>query len=125
MGARRWRDYATAGGRRPVKEFVEALDDDDAAAVAVALAEVEVEGLRAARHLRGRVYEVRANGNRAIYRILFVPQGRWGQVLLALAVFKKKTQKTPQQVIRLAERRLRDWERRGAERRIPSTRSKR
>jgi phage-related protein len=125
MAARRWRDYATDGGRRPVKEFVEALDDDDVAAVAVALAEVELEGLRAARHLRGRVYEVRANGNRAIYRILFAPQGRWGQVLLALAVFKKKTQKTPPQVIRLAERRLQDWERRGAERRISGTRSKR
>jgi phage-related protein len=125
MGARRWRDYATAGGRRPVKEFVEALDDDDAAAVAVALDEVEAVGLRAARHLRGRVYEVRAVGNRAIYRILFAPQGRWGQVLLALVVFKKKTQKTPPQVIRLAESRLRDWERRGAERKSAFTRSPR
>jgi hypothetical protein len=25
MGKRRWRDYKTAAGRRPVKEFLEAL----------------------------------------------------------------------------------------------------
>jgi hypothetical protein len=53
MGARRWRDYATAGGRRPVREFLEALDPEDAAAVAVALKEVEERGLQVTRHLRG------------------------------------------------------------------------
>jgi phage-related protein len=125
MGARRWRDYATAGGRRPVKEFVEVLDDEDAAAVAVALKEVEEKGLHAARHLRGPIHEVRANGNRAIYRILFAPQGKRGQVLLGLAAFKKKTQKTPPQLIRLAETRLRDWEQRGYERRKGFRRQKR
>lgn len=115
MGVRRWRDYATASGRRPVKEFVTALDDEDAAAVAMALKEVEEQGLWVARHLRGPIHEVRANGGRVIYRILFAPQGRRGHVLLALTAFKKKTQKTPPQVIRLAEQRLRDWERRGSE----------
>jgi phage-related protein len=117
MGSRRWRDYATAGGRRPVKEFVDELDEEEVAAVVAALKEVEEQGLRDARHLRGPIYEVRAKGNRAFYRILFALQGRRGQVLLALVAFKKKTQKTPHQLIRLAERRLRDWEERGSERR--------
>jgi len=113
MGERRWRDYATASGRRPVKEFLEALGPEDAAAVAVALKEVQEQGLSVTRHLRGSIFEVRANGNRVIYRILLAPQGKRGQVLLALTAFKKKTQKTPLPLIRLAERRLRDWEERG------------
>jgi phage-related protein len=114
MKTRRWRDYATAGGNRPVKEFVGALRDRDAAAVGAALKEVEEKGLRAARHLRGPIYEIRAFGSGVSYRILFAPQGKKGQVLLALTAFRKKSQKTPPQMIRLAERRLRDWERRAS-----------
>ncbi|HEU4707088.1 MAG TPA: type II toxin-antitoxin system RelE/ParE family toxin [Solirubrobacterales bacterium] len=115
MIKRRWRDYQTATGRRPVKEFLEVLSDEDVAAVTTAMKEAKDEGLRSARHLGNGIYEIRANGNRVIYRLLFAPQGRRGQVLLALAPFKKKTQKTPPQMIRLAERRLQDWERKGAE----------
>jgi phage-related protein len=115
MGKRRWRHYETSAGRRPVKEFLETLSEKDAAAVAVAMEEIQEEGLRAARHVRGNIYEVRADGTRVIYRILFAPQGRRRQILLTLASFKKKTQKTPPQTIRLAQQRLRDWERRGSE----------
>lgn len=79
--------------------------------------EVRDDGLKAARHLDGDIYEVRAEGTQVIYRILFAPQGRYKQVLLALEGFKKKTQKTPPQTIRLAKRRLRDWKRRGNEKR--------
>jgi phage-related protein len=48
-----------------------------------------------------------------VYRILFAPQGRQGQVLLTLVAFQKKTRRTPPQIIQLAERRLRNWEERG------------
>lgn len=113
MARRRWRDYRTAAGRRPVKEFLEALNDGDVAAVTTAMKEVKNEGLRAARHLGNEIYEVRAHGNQVTYRLLFAPQGRRNQVLLALVPFKKKTQKTPPGMIRLAEERLRDWEKRG------------
>src|SRR6266511_4654188 len=71
------------------------------------------DGTRAARHLRSDIYEVRADGDRQTYRILFAPEGRRSQVLLALEAFSKKTQKTPPEKIRLAERRLADWRRRG------------
>ncbi len=117
MGKRRWRHYATSAGRRPVKEFLENLSEKDAAAVAVAMEEVQDRGLMGARHLREKIYEVRTEGTRVTYRILFAPQGRRSQVLLTLAGFEKKTQKTPPQMIHLAQRRLRDWERRGACRR--------
>ena len=110
---RRWRDYTTPSGRRPVAEFIRGLPDPDAAAVVAAMKEVALEGPVAARHLRGDIYEVRADGDRTAFRILFATEGRRGQVLLALEAFGKKTQQTPPQTIALAERRLRDWRSRG------------
>ena len=110
---RRWRDYRTGAGRRPIKDFIDGLSDADAAAVVAAMRDVRDIGLAAARHLRGEIYEVRADGDRQTYRILFAPEGRRSQVLLALEGFSKKTQKTPPEKIRLAERRLADWRRRG------------
>jgi phage-related protein len=110
---RRWRDYRTAAGRRPIKEFIDGLSDVDAAAVVAAMKDVRETGLVAARHLRGEIYEVRADADRQTFRILFAPEGQRNQVLLALEGFSKKTQKTPPEKIQLAERRLADWRRRG------------
>lgn len=111
--SRRWRDYQTASGRRPIKEFLDDLDDEDLASVVAAMREVRRQGLQAARHLAGEIYEVRADGKGVIYRVLFAPQGKNKQVLLSLEALKKKTKKTPPQTIRLAKRRLLDWQRRG------------
>jgi phage-related protein len=106
---RRWRDYRTAAGRRPVKEFVDRLTDADAAEVAAAMHEVVTHGISAAKHLRGDIYEVKADGDRRTFRILFAQEGKHDQVLLALEGFSKKQQKTPLATIELAARRLRDW----------------
>ena len=105
----RWRHYETAAGNRPVLEFIRKVPDGDKAAILAAMKEVRVEGVRAARHLQGELYEVRADGRRVIYRVLFAREGGRGQVLLSLVAFKKKTQKTPPVQIELAARRLRDW----------------
>jgi len=75
--------------------------------------DVAQTGLTAARHLRGEIYEVRADGDRQAFRILFATEGRREQVLLSLEGFSKKTQKTPPEKIQLAERRFADWRRRG------------
>lgn len=109
---RRWRDYRTASGRRPIKEFLESLSDVDRASVLAAMADARERGLEAARHLDGDIWEVRADGDRVIYRVLFAPEGASKQVLLSLEAFKKKTQKTPPEKIALAKRRLADWRRR-------------
>jgi phage-related protein len=111
---RQWRDYRTDAGRRPVKEFLAGLPDEDAAAVLAAMRDVRENGLAAARHLKGDIYEVRADADRVIYRILFATEGRFSQILLALEGFKKKTQKTPATTIRLAEGRLAKWRSRTA-----------
>lgn len=113
MAQRRWRDYRTAAGKRPVREFLLDLSDEHAASVLVAMAAVRVQGLRAARHLKGDIYEVRADGGRQTFRVLFANEGKSGRILLSLDGFSKKTQKTPPEKIRLAERRLADWRRRG------------
>jgi phage-related protein len=109
----RWRDYRTASGRRPIKQFLDRLDDEDLASVIAAMKAVRRQGLKAARHLDGEIYEVRADGKGVIYRILFAPQGKRKQVFLSLEALKKKRQKTPPEAIRLAKRRLRDWQQRG------------
>jgi phage-related protein len=90
-------------------EFIRKVPDEDKAAILAAMKEVRQEGIRAARHLRGELFEVRADGERVIYRVLFAREGERGQVLLSLVAFNKKTQKTPPAQIALATRRLHDW----------------
>ena len=109
---RRWRFYVSASGRRVVDEFVDGLSDGDAAEVHAAMRDVRQSGLRIARHLRGEIYEVRAEGADNSYRMLFASEGKKGRILLGLHVIEKRTQKTPPREIELAERRLADWHRR-------------
>jgi phage-related protein len=112
---RRWRFYRTAGGAAPVRDFLAqtALPTDDRDEILAAMKDVQVNGLPVARHLRGDIYEVRATGAHASYRVLFATEGSRSQVLLAVSAFSKKTQKTPPQELALAQRRLADWRRRG------------
>ncbi len=71
--------------------------------------DVQVNGNRVARHLEGEIYELRVAGDRQAFRVLYATEGKGNQILLALEAFSKKTQKTPNQAIRLAKRRLTDW----------------
>ena len=113
MRRRRWRFYETASGAKPVRAFLDKLTIAEAAEVGGAMKEVAVEGLRLARHLRGDIWEVRVQAERKAFRVLFSPEGKAQQVLLALEAFTKKTQRTPARTIELAERRLSDWRSRG------------
>jgi len=108
-----WRDYQTASGARPIKDFLLTLPDEDRAAVLEEMEYVREHGTSVARHVRQGIYEVRATYDTKAYRILFACEGRFHHVLLALNGFQKKTQLTPQAHIKLAEQRLADWRRRG------------
>ena len=110
---RRWRAYRTPSGRNPVGEFIRDLPDEDAEEVLAAMKDVRLNGPSAGRHLRGSIWEVRADAPGGAFRILFSQEGKRSQVLLALVPLAKKTQKTPDEAIRLAERRLSDWHTRG------------
>ena len=105
----RWRYYKTKSGVSPVRSFLNGLDDNDLARVTAEMRGVAADGLSVARHLRGDIYEVRADGVHQSFRLLFAPEGSKGRILLALEVFSKRTQKTPPQTIDLAEKRLADW----------------
>jgi phage-related protein len=110
----RWRDYRTRAGRRPVKEFLDDLSDEEVAEIVAGMKDIVVNGLQAARHLRGEIYEVRADSAARSLRLLFATEGRLSQVLLSLSAFEKRTQKTPPNEIAVAEDRLKDWRTRGA-----------
>ena len=105
---RRWRYYRTAAGASPVADFLGGLAVADRAPVAAAMASVRIGGLPVARHLRGDIYEVRAERAGRAWRVLFADEGARGQVLLAVNGFEKRSQKTPRQELELAERRLDD-----------------
>lgn len=110
---RQWREFRTEAGGRPVKEFIDSLDEDDAIEVTGAMRDVRNQGLSAAKHLRGEVYEVIADTKDHWIRILFAAQGRYSQVLLSLSAFAKKTNTTPKTELDLAEARLKSWKSRG------------
>lgn len=106
---RQWRDYKTAAGGRPVKEFLAKLTDEEVAVIAAGMRDVRERGIAAARHLRGDVYEVRADATTRSFRLLFSCEGKYSQVLLSLSVYEKRTQRAPAREIELAEKRLKDW----------------
>lgn len=107
----RWRDYRTAAGARPVKAFFNSLSDDEAATVVAAMKEIARHGLAWARHLRGEIYEVRAESDRRAFRVLFAHEAKF--ILLSLSGFAKRSRKTPTSEIDLAMARLKDWRSRG------------
>lgn len=110
---RQWRDYRTRAGGRPVKAFLDELTDEEVAAVVAGMKDVVKRGLAAAKHLRGDIYEVRADAATRSFRVLFSTEGRYSQVLLSLSAFEKRTQKTPPRELELAQNRLREWRTRG------------
>lgn len=112
---RRWRDYQTESGQRPIKDFLMSLTDDQRAAVLDAMTLVREKGKRegGARKLRGRIWEVRVDQGEVIHRITFASVTNRGRILLSLDGFEKKTKKTPPAKIDLAAKRLKDWEDRG------------
>ena len=110
---RRWRNYATASGYKPAAAFIDGLPDLDAAEVHAAMKDVRDRGKREGRHLRGDIWEVRAEGPNGSYRVLFAAEGKKSRILLSVHAFAKRTQPTPDRDIRLAERRLADWRARG------------
>lgn len=112
MPRRRWRYYRTAAGAAPAREFIDALDLVSAAAIFEAMQAVLMDG-RAARHVRGEIYEARARTREHAYRVMFAGEGSGGHVLLAVSAFEKKSRRTPVAEIDLAEARLADWRRRG------------
>jgi phage-related protein len=106
-----WRFFRTAAGRRVIKEDLDALDDQTAANIKAAMDEVVELGInKGSKPVQGDIREVDAEGpDGTTYRLLFARDGHQKQILLAVVLFEKRTQKTPKRQIDLAEKRLGEW----------------
>lgn len=65
---------------------------------------IEEEGIEFVRvkHLKGKIFEIKSNELRSLFK--YQP----GKIILVGVVFVKKTQKTPKDKIKLAEKRLQE-----------------
>ena len=54
-----------------MKKFLDGLSDEDAADVIAVMKMVAKDGARAAKHVEGEIYEVKAEGDSLTFRVLF------------------------------------------------------
>ena len=103
--------YHDQRGQSPTDEFLRSLQVKDRARVARAILLLEDYGpalrMPHARHLQGKVWELRIDGRPNSYRVLYA--GVPGRKFVLLHVLAKKTDKTPKQDIETAQRRLSDY----------------
>jgi phage-related protein len=101
------RFYRTDGGREPVREWLQGLDAADRKVIGEDIKDVEFSwpiGMPLVKALGHGIWEVRSSlGGGRIARVLFCVEP---DCIVLLNAFMKKTQKTPQQEIDLAIKRM-------------------
>ena len=107
--------YRTPSGQCPVEEFLDSLPSKQAQKVLWVLSLTEDLDVVPRCYLQKMthtedMWEIRARARSNIFRLLGFFDGP--KLLVLAHAFQKKTQKTPRQVIRLAEERKRDYFRR-------------
>ena len=104
--------YQDALGRRPVQEWLMELAVTDRARVRRTLALLEAYGILLtmphARHLHGKLWELRVAAGRRDYRVLYAAVV--GRRFVLLHGFDKKTAKTPRRELEIAVHRLADFD---------------
>ena len=101
--------FRTRNGNEPVREWLRSLTKEQRKSIGEDIAYVQFKwpiGKPRVDHLRGAIWEVRSSLGNRIARTLFAVAS--GQMVL-LHGFIKKTQRTPNEDIQLAERRLKEW----------------
>ena len=107
--------YQTSTGRSPVREFLDALSSKQAQRTAWVINLVEDLDMVPGQYFRKmpnteNLWEIRVKAGVNIFRFLGFFDG--SKLVVLSHAFQKKTQKTPEQAIRLAEERKRDYFRR-------------
>lgn len=106
--------YVEDDGTSPVEEFLAALDDKTQRRFRWSMLQLRIRNVTArqplARHLEGRLWELREESSTNIYRIIYF--FFTGRRIVLLHGFQKKTQKTPRQEIDLAAKRMERFVRR-------------
>ena len=109
--------YRDRNGASPIEEFLDELPAKDAKKITWVLQLVEELDVIPKTYFKklintDDIWEVRSQMGNNAYRLLcFIHRNH---VIVLTNGFRKKTQKTPQDEIRLAERRKADWLRRNA-----------
>ena len=101
--------FRTNSGREPVRAWLLALDKAERRQVGTDIAYVQFKwpiGKPRVDHMRGSIWEVRSRLDTRIVRTLFAVEA--GEMVL-LHGFVKKTQKTSNDDIALAEGRWKEW----------------
>lgn len=100
--------YQDPQGRRPVEEFIDALPAKERARIIRTIELLKTYGtdlgMPYARHLKGKLWELRISSGRSDYRIFYF--ARADRRFVLLHIFKKKAQKTPRREIETALRRM-------------------
>ena len=100
--------YIDESGRDPVREFLQSLDTKTLARFVWSIEQLRLRNVRAqqplARHLEGKLWEMREESSTNIYRLLYLFFS--GRRIVLLHGFQKKTQKTPRHEIEIALQRL-------------------
>ncbi|MDD5287831.1 MAG: type II toxin-antitoxin system RelE/ParE family toxin [Dehalococcoidales bacterium] len=99
--------YTSSDGEQVVKNEIGKLEKRDISKVLKLISHLEMYGeyLRGddARHIKGKIWELRPDRIRCLY-FTYVKN-----TFVLLRVFMKKTQKTPENEIKIAERRMKDY----------------
>jgi phage-related protein len=111
--------YVNSSGGRPIEDFINALAGRQQAKIARIFFNVETYGLKSVlphtKKLAGTsLWEFRILGKDNIRVLYVIPEEG---LVLVLHGFIKKTQKTPNTDIKLAEKRYRNWRERKTRRR--------
>jgi len=101
--------YENSNGKKPVREWLYSLDEEDRKSIGKDIKTVEYGwpiGMPVCRKLESKLYEVRSDiSNKRIARVIFTVIDEY---MILLHGFIKKTQKTPKQDIDLALKRKKD-----------------
>ena len=99
-------------GKKPVKEWIETLEERARSKLFRNLVLLEQLGLGIrepyVRHLGEKLYEVRAKDHKGIYRVIYFASR--GKKFVLLHGFVKKTEKTPRKELALAKERMKEIE---------------
>ena len=105
--------YKTAAGNEPVREWIKSLSQDEKKSIGEDIKAVEMTwpvGLPLVRKMDTDLWEVRTTLPQKIARMFFTV---WGDFMVLLHGFIKKSQKTPVQDIEIAKKRRNEIHRGG------------
>jgi phage-related protein len=104
--------YRSESGKSPVEEFLDDLSSKQAKKVIWVLNMVEEHINVPSKYFKKMIntddlWDVRVNLGSNIFRILCFFDG--SEIIILAHAFQKKTQKTPRQAIKIAEKRMKDY----------------